>query len=608
MVRSDLHVHSRYSNNPAQWFMQRVGTQESYTEVEEVYTMAKNRGMNVVTITDHDAIEGALKLVDLHPADTFVSVEVTAYFPENGCKIHVLVYDLNERQFREIQHIRSDIYELREYLREEELAHSVAHATYSINGKLTFEILERLILLFDVFEGINGSRDSSYNRIWRQTLENLTPGDIERLYQKYRIEPFSDDPWNKGFTGGTDDHAGLFIGQTFTVAECQTLAEYLQCLKAKNTVSEGRTGDFKMIAFAFYKVACDFSKHSPAKKSNGVLGLVNDVVFEDKRPGIWSRVAMKIMKRRKNEKKRIVTQALDDLVADFISNGKLSVDEKIDKIYDRMAAMADNFLLLILESLENDFKNGDMSGIVNNCSAILPAIFLSAPFFSTLRYLSRERELSLQLKEEFLEKRTQVDTRILCFSDTGYHHKGIPKNLQDVISKSYSSVRALKLVLSSETENGRFCPFATLRLPEMYSYTPTFYPGYTVRVASLLKSLELIYAEHPDEILILTPGPIGLIGLIAAKLLGIPATGLYYTDYPEHVKSAMGGEFLSYPIETYIRWFYSFVNEIYVPTREDCTRLTDRGLTPSKIKVLSGSFEAPVFAYGEPSPLLLGSV
>jgi len=56
---------------------------------------------------DHNVIEGAVRLKMRHPDDVFIGVEVTTYFPEDGTKIHVLVWGLSEGQFRVIDKIRS---------------------------------------------------------------------------------------------------------------------------------------------------------------------------------------------------------------------------------------------------------------------------------------------------------------------------------------------------------------------------------------------------------------------------------------------------------------------------------------------------------------------
>ena len=62
----------------------RLGTRESYTDPETIYREALKQGMDFVTITDHNTIEGALILKERHPERVFTGVEVTTYFPETG--------------------------------------------------------------------------------------------------------------------------------------------------------------------------------------------------------------------------------------------------------------------------------------------------------------------------------------------------------------------------------------------------------------------------------------------------------------------------------------------------------------------------------------------
>ena len=56
----------------------RLHLPECATAPEEVYELAKRRGMDFVTITDHDTIAGALTIADR--ADTFISEELTVSF------------------------------------------------------------------------------------------------------------------------------------------------------------------------------------------------------------------------------------------------------------------------------------------------------------------------------------------------------------------------------------------------------------------------------------------------------------------------------------------------------------------------------------------------
>ena len=84
MIKIDMHVHSKYSEHPSDWFLQRLGAKESYTEPEHLYRTAKQRGMDYVTITDHNRIDGALLLKEKYPQDVLIGLEATTYFPENG--------------------------------------------------------------------------------------------------------------------------------------------------------------------------------------------------------------------------------------------------------------------------------------------------------------------------------------------------------------------------------------------------------------------------------------------------------------------------------------------------------------------------------------------
>jgi hypothetical protein len=97
------------SDRPSDWFLRRIGAPESFVEPLDLYRYAKQRGLDFVTISDHNCIDGALEIA--HLPDTFISNEVTTYFPEDGCKVHCLVSGITDRQFEDIQEVRHDIYE-----------------------------------------------------------------------------------------------------------------------------------------------------------------------------------------------------------------------------------------------------------------------------------------------------------------------------------------------------------------------------------------------------------------------------------------------------------------------------------------------------------------
>ena len=59
---------------------------------EEVYELAKRRGMDFVTITDHDTIDGCLEIADR--PDVFISEELTAWFRGEPQAVHVLCFGI----------------------------------------------------------------------------------------------------------------------------------------------------------------------------------------------------------------------------------------------------------------------------------------------------------------------------------------------------------------------------------------------------------------------------------------------------------------------------------------------------------------------------------
>jgi len=253
-TKIDLHVHSKYSDRPSAWILRRIGAPECFVEPKELYRRAREAGLDFVTITDHNCIRGALEIAE--HKDTFLSNEVTTYFPEDGCKVHLLVWGITEKHFAEIQEKRTDIYELRRYVVEESIAHAVAHPFFRVNNLLAPKHIEKLLLLFNSFEGLNGSRDRRASDLVRIIFGNLTPEWIDRLADEHGLEPVGEQPWEKSFTGGSDDHSGLYIGSATThTPPAATVGELLEHLRRGTTRPAGRAGSSLRLARSFYEIA-----------------------------------------------------------------------------------------------------------------------------------------------------------------------------------------------------------------------------------------------------------------------------------------------------------------------------------------------------------------
>jgi len=254
--RCDLHIHSRHSARSEEWLFRRFDFPDSYSDPKQLYEQLRKRRMDYVTITDHDSIDGCLEIADL--PRTFISEQVTTYFPQDGCKLHLLVWGISERQHHEIENVRENIFDLQWYLQGAQIAHAVAHPLYSVNGKLEARHLEQLMLLFRHFEGINGLRDALLSELAQTLFKQLTPQKIEALANRHDITPTHPEPWKKILLGGSDDNGGQFVASAFTETPAADSAEkFLQFIRNGDCTACGQGGTPLILSHGFYNtVAC----------------------------------------------------------------------------------------------------------------------------------------------------------------------------------------------------------------------------------------------------------------------------------------------------------------------------------------------------------------
>jgi glycosyltransferase involved in cell wall biosynthesis/predicted metal-dependent phosphoesterase TrpH len=599
MAKVDLHVHSSYSERPSEWFLQRLGTRESYIDPEEVYRNAKREGMDFVTITDHNTIEGALRLRDKHPSDVFIGVETTTYFPDNGTKIHILIWGIDEGMFRLVDSARNNIFELRQLLLTEGLTHAVAHPTFAVNGLLTFEQIEQLFLMFDIFETNNGSRERSNTEILTRVFDSFTPDTITALSRKYQIPPLNQDSWYKGRIGGSDDHSGLFIGKTYTIADALTTDEFLARIKQKQTRSQGRNNDYQGLAFAVYKVAYDFSR-SKSNFTDSILGAVNSLVFDEKPLDIKKGMILNKLKFTRFSKKNSVGTILSNLVHSLQEHRNSTPDQKLEIICSAINQASDEMIKELFRHFGKSLREGDLISLVKSISGILPGVFLSLPFFTSMNLMNQSKKLHDRLTSTYIPLQDRKKKKILWFTDTLLELSGVCSTLQELAQVSFE--RNLDLVLVTclpptlERADNVKIPPNVIDLPCIYSYTPEFFNTYTLRIPSLLKSMHLISQAAPDEIYISTPGTVGLLGILASKLLHIPSTAVYHTDFTNQFKQIIGDDTMCRTTEEYVNWFYSLADTVASPTKEYSQMLGERGFNTSKVKIFKRGINPRIFA------------
>src|ERR671919_53879 len=218
-ARADMHCHSTASEQAKLGIQRSVGLPECATPPEEVYELAKRRGMDFVTITDHDTIAGVLELAER--PDVFVSEELTAWFKGEPQAVHVLCYGITPEDHEWLQAHAGDVEECAEYLHGNDIACALAHPFYAVEAPLTPRHRRRLAQLFPVWETRNGSRARELNMPAWVYIE--THGGTG--------------------TGGSDDHAGVEIGRTFTeTPPAATPEQFLHHIREGKAEARGDQG------------------------------------------------------------------------------------------------------------------------------------------------------------------------------------------------------------------------------------------------------------------------------------------------------------------------------------------------------------------------------
>lgn len=593
-----MHVHSKYSDHPSEWFLQKLGTSESYSEPEAIFRTALARGMDFVTITDHNRIDGALELAKLHPDRTIVGVESTAYFPEDGTKVHILIYGLNQAQFETIQELRSDLYRLRDFLIEQGLAHAVAHPTYSLKGALTVEHLEKLVLLFDCFESRNGGRNKRMNTDIEELLDELTDHDIVTLADRYDLSPANPAGSGKGRIGGSDDHSGLYVGATYTEADASTPEEFLTRIVDRNSHARGRHHDFAAMAFSIYKIAYDFAKSKKSSLINAPISLITELALGNRKPTFVDELVLRFAGNKLPGKFQEERAIVASLVQELRKLDTDDIDARIEVLYRKVGEFIDLLGGRFTRAVERSLSKGEIESLIENVATFLPVMFLGVPFVSTISNMNHNRHLPGEFRSRLAKPPRTGKKRILWFTDTLCDLNGVSYSLKEIaqLAKEQELPVYIAAALEPDELARNDLPEQLVNLPLVHSFPIPNYEKLHLRIPSLLESLKRICEFDPDEIYISSPAAVGLCGLGVAKLLGVPCTGIYHTDFTLQVKDVIDDVTITNFIETYSKWFFSACDSILMNTREYIDILARRGYDRSKMEIFRRGIDIDRFA------------
>jgi len=566
----------------------------------EVYDACKKAGMDFVTLSDHNCIDGAKEIA--HLPGTFLSSELTTYFPENGCKIHCLVSGITENQFLEMDKLRENIYDLQQYMDHNRVIHTIAHPLFSINDRLTVDLFEKLIVMFNRFEGINGSRVPRACDIGNAIFKSLTPEMITTLADKHNLTPVGLEPWNKTLTGGSDDHGGLYIASAHTVTPfAPSVIDFLEFIREGQHEPGGTGGTSVRLANSLYRIAYCYYKErllSPGTQDRSVIGAVLKTMAEmpdEKVPEPTGfRAAMKTAFQKKVHKAYVKTQMseIEQMIVEELTRvledhpkGQ-SVEDEDAVNFEAACKLSQELSFVFIQKAAKKIRKGELIGSLQAISSLGPVALGIAPYLTAFATQHKDEDFLREITDHFpmVGSLNRKVGKKAWVTDTFTDVNGVTKTIRTLagmaaeFDKDITVITSLDEPQTADFPIKNFKPVGSFKMPEYESLIISYPP--------FMEMLAYFEKEQFDEVIISTPGTLGVCALGVAKMLGLKTKGIYHTDFPRFFSDILEDEKMGEVAWRFMRWFYGNVDQILVPTQQYKTLLMDGGFNGDQIDIM----------------------
>ncbi|HWB54128.1 MAG TPA: PHP-associated domain-containing protein [Tepidisphaeraceae bacterium] len=573
----DLHCHSRASTEADEAVLLAIGCPESYSAPEDVYKMAKDRGMDFVTITDHDSIAGVIELNDR--PDVIVGEELTCYFPEDHCKIHLLIWGITAADHDALQEVAFDIYQVAQRVAERNIAHAVAHPLYRQNDKLDRWHVERLLLLFNGFECLNGAHSATHRKAFEPMLDELDVQQIIRLERVHGMIALGSDPWRKARTAGSDDHGLFNIGRTWTEFpdDVRTRDDVIQALRDGRCCPAGEAGSSIKLAHNFYGVGIRYYLNNLSRNRRSLKSAVlQRMVGESARIPILGVVAAgaksvvgKAARRLGLGRPARGTKLLGHLLAssgrkqlsnhrellDAFRHGKPPLAEHA-MMFSMVSALSRDTTAGIADAIAGALSQGQLGDIFDAVSAVLAQQAILLPYYFALFHQNQERELLHQLSHRRLSDKLRVGFFTDSPDDNSFAAT-FARELSRADTASDITVAVNSCTATPNPANATDRIFTPLWIGTISQWHEP------VVVPPVLEVLQFADERQFDLIVVNSCGPMALCGLLAAKMLRIPVIATCPDDLAARVFTGTNGDYrLTSIARSYGEWFFDQATRI----------------------------------------------
>ena len=603
----DLHLHSSASNANDEWYSRCFGCPESYATPAEQYASAKRRGMSLVTLTDHDTIAGGLELLDR--PDFFLSEEITTRFPDDGCAVHVLAWDITPAQHDRIQAVRDDVYELVELLRREAIVHACAHPLFSPNGKLSVAALEQLLVLFPILEGTNGLTDRRLEAELHALLAGVNDAVLTTLATRHELSRVAEG--RHILTAGSDDHGMRGGASCFVSVPREGLGapELLAAIARGEAQCHGHQADLNVMHLTAERVTYGFlsaRKDERPSYRDPFLDLVDVVAGRETAAhpptGMRDELVRSLLAGAARTATRLGAH-VDPHATD--AHG----DEADARVMAAIRSTHDGLIGRAFDELVDGIGDLDMYRAIGGVRDLLGGLASATPFLFSARHFGvQTRDARSVLARWTSSPPPPRVRRLAIFSDSLEQVDGVTSSLRRFVRRAVADGFEVRVPYCGARPPDDSSAGVYLPLPSCSTRATAIYDGMQFHLPSLLGTIDWLWRQDITSVELATPGPMGIVGLCAARLLGLPVTASYHTEVIELARELSSSRVLHTVSRQLVAWFYGAVDRVFAFSECSRAKLLGLGIAPSKIELAPVAIDPAEFSPSHASATIYSSL
>ncbi len=550
-TRVDMHCHSTASQISKLGVQRAVGLPECATPPQEVYELAKRRGMDFVTITDHDTIAGALEIADR--PDVFISEELTAHFRGEPQAVHVLCYGISAEDHQWLQEHRGDVEICAAYMYERDILCALAHPYFTVAAPLTPRHRRRLAQLFDTWEVRNGARPRELNRPAATYMGTLGGTGI----------------------GGSDDHAGVDIGRTWSAAPAaSTPAEFLTHVRNGSVLAGGAQGSaakwahaaIALTARALGRGGVGASAGSPDPRT--VITMAQRLLLEGEAregtdgggSGLTPEDARCLLRAW------LAAVELDHLDEQGLIAYMQDEHFSHSDLYRRACRVHERKLRVAVEYAVQAAGGG--ADLLPAAQGLFDSCMAAIPYAPATAFLASERA---KLDPRVIDGEVP---RIAILADGIGSIHGVTRALEEIRSRGVPGFEIE--VVGTDADVDR-------RLSAVTEFDVPHYPGLRIGVPSLPAAVQTLADGAFDLLHVCSPGPAGVVGALVSRGLGVPLVGSYHTELTAYAGLRSGEQVLADAMAFGVSAFYGACDLVLSPSPASDAALEQMGVTREKV-------------------------